>query len=234
MKCTVQPVTRPHFGRDGVGMVEAGAWRLGTAQRQEAAVDALARTWAGRPWPAAELLSYTVLAGTDGDSLFHYAQWADEAAYEKFLRTGREDRDAEVDAAVPGIVREGLHRYLPDRTTGRATATPGCVVIVEAAFDPEAPHAARTFVDLVVDALATDPAPAAGGISANFHRDALGTRMLNYAEWTDAQAHAEALAAPGTGIGSDTEAWHRVLSFPALSHNSVRRYVPAFTLAPRI
>ncbi|MET9323401.1 antibiotic biosynthesis monooxygenase [Streptomyces sp. NPDC003038] len=229
----VQPVTRPDFARGGVGAVKASTWRLGTAERQRAAVDAIARAWESRDWPAAALLSYTVLTGTDGDTLFHYSQWADEAAYEEFFRTSRDERNAEIDAAVPGIVRVGLHSYRPYRSIGAAAETPGCVVVVEADFDPATPGAARAFVDLVLDAQATDPSPAAGGISGNFHLGADGTRMLNYAEWDSEQAHIRALAAPGAGIGSYTEQWRRVLDFPALTTSGFRRYVPALTLAPQ-
>lgn len=229
----VRSVIRPDFARAGVGAVKASTWRVGTPERQRAAVDAIAGAWQSRDWPAAALLSYTVLAGTDGDALFHYSQWANEAAYEEFFRTSRDDRNAEVDAAVPGIVRVGLDGYRPYRSAGAAGATPGCVVVVEAGFDPAVPDAARAFVDLVLDAQATDPAPAARCLSGNFHLSPDGTRMLNYAEWDSEQAHAEALASPGPGIGSDTGQWHRVLDFPALAANSFRRYVPALALVPQ-
>ncbi len=229
----VRPVTRPDFARTGVGAVKASTWRVGTPERQRAAVDAVNAAWQSRDWPAAALLSYTVLAGTDGDTLFHYSQWADEAAYEEFFRTARDDRNAEVDAAVPGIVRVGLDGYRPYRSVGAADATPGCVVVVEARFDPGAADAARGFVDLVLEAQATDPAPAAGLLSGNFHLSADGTRMLNYAEWEGERDHVAALAAPGPGVGSDTAQWRRVLDFPALASNGFRRYVPALTLVPR-
>ncbi|MFD3778665.1 antibiotic biosynthesis monooxygenase [Streptomyces sp. NPDC058612] len=234
VKSAAQSVIRPDFARAGeVGSVKASTWRLGTPERQRAAVDAIAGAWERRPWPAAALLSYTVLAGTDGDSLFHFSQWADGAAYEEFFRTSRDERNAEVDAAVPGIVRVGLDDYRPYRSVGTAAATPGCVVVVEAAFDPAVPDAARAFADLVLDARATDPAPAAGGLSGNFHLSPDGTRMLNYAEWDSEQAHAQALASPGPGVGSDTGQWRRVLDFAALGTNGFRRYVPALALVPR-
>ncbi|MBW5486040.1 antibiotic biosynthesis monooxygenase [Streptomyces bambusae] len=236
MKAVVQTVPRPDFSRPDVGVVMASTWRVGTPERQRAAVDAIAEAWRSRDWPAVGLLSYTVHIGTEGETLFHYSQWTDEGAYHEFVRTYRDDRNAEIDAAVPGIERVALHAYAPYRAvdTGK-DAVPGCVVVVDAEFDGSDAAAPRTFVDLVLDALATDPAPAPGGIAAHFHvgTDGTdGTRMLNYAEWETEEAHIEAMAAPGRGVGSGTPQWDAVLAFPGVTGDSVRRYVPALSLAP--
>ena len=60
-----------------------------------------------------------------------------------------------------------------------------------------------------------------------------GTRVLNYAEWDSAQAHADALAAPGSGIGSATELWHRVQNWPGLTQGgTVSRYEHVLGLMP--
>ncbi|MFF5449231.1 antibiotic biosynthesis monooxygenase [Streptomyces sp. NPDC012888] len=232
MKTAVQPVIRPDFARPGVGEVKVSTWRLGSPERQRAAVDAIARTWQSRDWPDLGLLSYTVLAGTDGDTLLHYSQWTSHEAYEEYFRSLRDDRNSEIDAAVPGIDRVALHGYRHYRSEGTPVRTPGSVVVVEADFDPAVPDAARTFTDLVFEALATDPSPAAGGLSGNFHLSVDGTRMLNYAEWESEQAHVDALAAPGDGIGSATPEWREVMEFPALRSSGFRRYVPALALAP--
>ncbi|QES47353.1 antibiotic biosynthesis monooxygenase [Streptomyces venezuelae] len=233
---TIQPDARPDLAHPGVGHVKASTWRVGTPERQRAAVDAIARAWQSRPWPTVGLLSYTVHIGTDGDTLLHYSQWTDEAAYEEFSRTFRDDRNAEIDAAVPGIERVELHSYTPYRSLGlgpgAGTKAPGCVVAVEAEFDGTDPGAPQAWVDLVLDALATEPAPAPGGISGTFHLGTDDRRMLNYAEWESEQAHADALAAPGRGIGSDTPEWRKVLDFPGVTGNGFRRYLPALSLAP--
>ncbi|MER5933498.1 antibiotic biosynthesis monooxygenase [Streptomyces sp. NPDC002054] len=231
---TTQTDARPDLARPGVGHVKAGTWRVGTPERQRAAVDAIARAWQSRPWPAVGLLSYTVHIGTDGETLLHYSQWTDEAAYEEFSRTFRDDRNAEIDAAVPGIERVGLHSYTPYRSLGLGadTKTPGCVVAVDAEFEGTDPGAAKAWVDLVLDALESDPAPAPGGISGTFHLGTDGRRMLNYAEWESEQAHIDALAAPGQGIGSATPEWQKVLGFPGVTGNGFRRYLPALSLAP--
>ncbi|MCB5182940.1 antibiotic biosynthesis monooxygenase [Streptomyces antimicrobicus] len=234
MKAVVRTVPRPDLAREGVGVVKASTWRVGSPERQRATLDAIARAWESRDWPAVGLLSYSVHVGTDGDTLFHYSQWTDEGAYQEFVRAFRDERNAEIDAAVPGIERVGLHSYERYRSlsTGGdgAVRVPGCVVVVEAEFDGAG--TARAWVDLVIEALATDPALPAGGLSGTFHLGTDGARMLNYAEWTSEEAHIEALASPGAGIGSDTEAWAAVQAHAGMTTNRFRRYLPGLTLVP--
>ncbi|WP_158841594.1 antibiotic biosynthesis monooxygenase [Saccharothrix deserti] len=97
----------------------------------------------------------------------------------------------------------------------------GCVVLVTAEFDR--PDVAEEWIDLVFAALAADEVPHPGGISATFHVSEDGMRMLNYAEWTSAQAHKDALARGNGSVGLAPE-WQRVQSFPALKKAGVKRY----------
>ncbi|RII18509.1 Antibiotic biosynthesis monooxygenase [Streptomyces sp. YIM 130001] len=221
----------PRIGKPGDGLVFNSTWRVGTPERQRAAV---ARTWRSRPWPHAGLLSYSVYTGTDGDTLMHYSQWQDNDAYDDFVRTGRPDRNAEIDAAVPGIERVALYKYELYRRGAPADGSPrpGCIVTVEVEFDGPDHQRQRDWVDAVFDALDADE-PLPGGIGAHFHTGVDGTRVLNYAEWESERAHIAALAAPGRGVGSATDAWHRVQHFPGLVRSTVRRYVPAISLSPR-
>ncbi|MFD0142066.1 MULTISPECIES: antibiotic biosynthesis monooxygenase [unclassified Streptomyces] len=232
MNAVALPDARPDLRRPGVGLVLASTWRVGTPERQTAAVDAIATAWERRDWPDVGLLSYSVYTGTDGDTLLHYSQWTGEEAYQDFVRTFRDGRNAEIDAAVPGIERVALHRYTPPyRSTEPADARiPGCVVIVDVEFD--APDAARQrdWVDGVFEALETDPAPAPGGISGHFHLSTDGTRILNYAEWESERAHIEALARPGDGIGTSTPQWAKVQTYAGVVGGGVRRYAPALSL----
>uniref|UniRef100_UPI003718FFF9 hypothetical protein n=1 Tax=Bacillus mobilis TaxID=2026190 RepID=UPI003718FFF9 len=101
----------PDLTRPDVGAALFSTWSVGTPERQRAAVDAIAATWDGRPWPAPELLSYNVYAGTDGDTLMHHSQWASEGAYHAFFRTHRQERNDEIDSAVPDLKRLGLSSY---------------------------------------------------------------------------------------------------------------------------
>ncbi|MEU6983454.1 antibiotic biosynthesis monooxygenase [Streptomyces sp. NPDC046324] len=233
MNAVAQPDARPDLHRPGVGSAFVSTWRVGTPERQRAAVDAIAKAWESRDWPDVGLLSYSVYIGTDGDTLLHYSQWTSEEAYQDFVRTFRDDRNAEIDAAVPGIERVVLHRYAPPyRSAGPAgDRIPGCVVIVDVEFDGPDAARQRDWVDGVFDALETDPAPAPGGISAHFHLSTDGTRVLNYAEWESEQAHIEALALPGDGVGSPTPQWARVRSYPGVVAGTVKRYAPALSLS---
>ncbi|MGH1555404.1 hypothetical protein ACRAWF_36875 [Streptomyces sp. L7] len=81
--------------------------------------------------------------------------------------------------------------------------------------------------------LENEPAPHPGGTAARFHLSTDGTRVLNYAEWTSAQAHLEALAAPGDGIGSATLRWERASRRGRASGSTtVSRYDHALGLVP--
>ncbi|MFD9603736.1 antibiotic biosynthesis monooxygenase [Streptomyces sp. NPDC059970] len=231
---SVQFESRPDLARNDVGLVKASTWDVGTPERQRQTVEAIRKAWDSREWPHPGLLSYTVHVGEDGKTLFHYTQWSGEQAYQDFFRHGRDERNADIDAAVPGIRRLGLHTLELYRSAGLGEERePGCVVIVDVEFDGADKARQRDWVDTVFEALGTDPAPAPGGISGHFHVSTDGTRVLNYAEWESARAHADALAAPGDGVGSRTPQWEQVRSYPGVSGGGVHRYTPALSMRPR-
>jgi hypothetical protein len=217
-----------------VGAPFFSTWRVGTPLRQRQTVEAIAETWQGRPWPADDLLGYHVYTGDDASTLLHHSQWTGEAAYEAFVKTQRQERVDAIDTAVPGIERLGLGRYRRYRSGVRdgETRVPGCIVIVDIEFEGPDPDRQRAWVDAVFEALESEPTPHPGGISAHFHLSTDGTRVLNYAEWESARAHLEALAAPGDGIGSSTQQWHRVQTWPGLKSTTVSRYQHALGLIP--
>ncbi|NDZ76012.1 antibiotic biosynthesis monooxygenase [Streptomyces sp. SID10362] len=234
----------PQLTRPDVLAPFFSTWRVGTPERQRQTVDAIARTWERRPWPADDLRGYHVYTGHDGSTLLHHSQWASEQAYETFVldptaaspRAHRQERVDEIDTAVPGIERLGLGRYRRHRSLTRedgAAPVPGCIVIVDVEFEGPDPERQRAWVDAVCEALASEPDPHPGGISAHFHLSTDGTRVLNYAEWESAQAHIDALAAPGDGVGSATSAWERVQNWPGLKSSTVGRYDHALGLVPR-
>ncbi|MBZ3902912.1 MULTISPECIES: antibiotic biosynthesis monooxygenase [Streptomyces] len=227
----------PVLDRPDVGASFFSTWEVGTPERQRRTVEAIADTWERRPWPTAGLSGYFVYTAEDGSGLLHHSQWADEQAYEAFVKTHRQERNDAVDTAVPGIERVGLERYRWYRGItggeGRAVRVPGCVVIVDVEFDGPDPARQRAWVDAVEEALAAEPDARAGGISAHFHLSTDGTRVLNYAEWETARHHIDALAAPGAGIGSPSPLWERVQTWPGLlKTGSVKRYEYALGLVP--
>ncbi|MFB4425350.1 antibiotic biosynthesis monooxygenase [Streptomyces sp. QL37] len=229
----VQFNSRPELTRSDVGIVKVSTWDVGTPERQRRTVEAVRAAWATREWPHPGPLSYTVHVGEDGKTLLHYSQWADESVYREFVRTGRGERVTEVDAAVPGIERLGLHTFELYRSglLGGDAREPGCVVIVDVEFAGPDPARQRDWVDGVFEALQTDPEPAPGGISAHFHVGTAGDRVLNYAEWETAQAHIDALASGGKGVGTLTPQWKRVQNYPGVTGGGVHRYTPALSLA---
>ena len=228
--------SHPDLADPRVGAPFFSTWRVGTPLRQRQTVEAVAVAWERRPWPADDLLGYHLYTGHDASTLLHYSQWASEQAYEAFVRTRRQERVDEIDTAVPGIERLGLGRYRHYRSRGPAARgghggrVPGCVVIVDIEFEGSDPDRQRAWVDAVLEALENEPAPHPGGIAAHFHLSTDGTRVLNYAEWDSAQSHIEALAAPGDGIGSATEFWQRVQTWPGLKSTTVSRYDHALGL----
>ncbi|MFE9024177.1 antibiotic biosynthesis monooxygenase [Streptomyces sp. NPDC007808] len=225
----------PDPTRPEVGAPSFSTWRVGTRPRQRQTVEAIAGAWENRPWPSADLLGYHVYVGEDASTLLHYAQWRSEQAFDAYVKTHRQERVDEIDTAVPGIERVTLDRYRHYRSATREgdTRVPGCIVIVDVEFDGPDPDRQRAWVDAVFEALEGEPNPHPGGIAAHFHLSTDGTRVLNYAEWESAEAHAEALAAPGDGIGSPTGPWRRVQTWPGLkSSGSVSRYEHALGLVP--
>ncbi|PZT70623.1 hypothetical protein DN402_26535 [Streptomyces sp. SW4] len=204
-------------------------WDVGTPERQRQTVEAIARTWVSRPWPARGLKSYHVYTGHDGRTLMHHSQWADEQAYEAFVKTHRQERNDEIDTAVPGIRRLGLDRYRYHRSHERAAGddrTAGLIAAVRIDFAPEAADRRADWIDLVLKGLAEDPDGHRELIAAHFHLSTDGGHVLNYAEWTDAGAYDRALAAPTTA------AWEQVRAFPGLRGTAVGRYEHALGLVP--
>ena len=121
--------------------------------------------------------------------------------------------------------REELDGFTLYRTGGMAGRDQdvGCVVLVTIDTDDET--TAKAWVDTVFTALASDPEPHPGGISAAFHIRDDGRRVINYAEWRSAEDHVEALG-DGNGVGSPTADWRRVLTFPGVRQGGFVRYRP--------
>jgi quinol monooxygenase YgiN len=212
-----------------IGAPFFSTWRVGTPERQQQTVEAIARTWERRPWPAGDLLGYHVYAGHDGSTLMHYSRWSDEQAYEAFVKTHRQERVDEIDTAVPGIERLGLGRYRRYRSRERAIGdvrVPEVIVTVRIDFEEGAGERREEWVDLVLKALADDPVGHTGLISAHFHLSTDGRHVLNYAEWESDQAYDRALAAPGT------DTWERVRTYPGVQGVSGSRYRHAMGLIP--
>lgn len=209
--------TLPDLSRPDAHLVLLSTWTA-TPATQRAAADAALAWWAGPTGPAGAL-THTCLLGDDGRSVVHYSQWAEAGNLEAFLRTGTAELDA-IAHAIEGLVVETPVVYRLYRSmTGADRSATGCVVLVSVTFDYADQRRLERWIDGVFDAIGDDP-PVAGGLAGHFHASLDGTRMLNFAEWTDAQAHARAMDRP---LGSK---WKAVHEFPGVVHADVRRFRP--------
>jgi hypothetical protein len=174
MRTRTDTTTLPDPARADGGLVFLSRWSTGTPERQQAAADAIAEAWSSRPWPHEGLLSYTVYAGADGSTLAHRSHWRDEEAYEDFFAHGRDERNADIDRAVPGIERLGLHKTRLRGGVARADGddrVAGAIVITETDAGAEGAEAAAK------------PEPEQGLISRHSHVTTDGARVIRYTEW---------------------------------------------------
>ncbi|MFI0978977.1 antibiotic biosynthesis monooxygenase [Streptomyces sp. NPDC021093] len=224
--------SRPDLTRSDVGIVKVSTWDVGSPEGQAAAVAAIGKAWLSRDWPDVGLLSYSVYTGEDGRTLLHYSQWRDEEAHRAFAARGRDERNTEIDAAVPGVRRLGLRAYELYRShvAEGDDRLPGCIALIEVDFDGPDRKRAREWVDTVFDALDGPRGETDGGISAHFHVSADGARALNYAEWVDAASHLAMVNAPAAAGDELPAEWRRVHRFPGLAGSLVRRFTPALSL----
>lgn len=229
----------PVMTRADAGVSTFSEWTTGSPERQHAALDAAMDVWTDLTRPEG-MLSYTCFLATDGSTLRHHTQWTDDEARARFwsaespeaastrLADSRVARVRSIDEVVPGIERDGLTVYDLYRSHVPAGPAPdtGCVVIVTIDFDgPDRDRQAR-WIDAVVTALEAEPEPTPGLLAAHFHRSVDGTTVVNYAEWTNEQAHHDALDHGPNGIAqTDQPEWRRVVEFPGVADNTnVKRY----------
>ncbi|WP_328870513.1 antibiotic biosynthesis monooxygenase [Streptomyces sp. NBC_00287] len=218
----------PDPTRPEIGAPFFSTWRVGTPQRQTETAEAIARTWDGRPWGSPDLLAYHIYSGHDGTTLMHYSQWRNEQGYEAYFKTLRQERNDEIDTAVPGIERVRLDRYRLYRSRARAAGdarVPGLIVTVRIDFEPDAAEKRADWVDTLLSTM-EGPVGDPGLISAHFHLSTDGTHVLNYAEWDNDLSYDAAIEAP------ETPEWERVRTYPGIKGFTGSRYRHALGLVP--
>ncbi|MGW6530638.1 antibiotic biosynthesis monooxygenase [Streptomyces venezuelae] len=183
---TLSTGTLPDPARADGGLTFISTWSTGSPERLRATLDAVAKAWETRPWPHEGLLSYTVYAGSDGSTVLHYSQWRDEEAYQDFFAgaaNGRDARNTEIDAAVPGIERLGLNKTRLYRSwTGGGGDGSGTVAITLTDFESPDPEGQRAWSDRAVETLDEGTADSSGPYAAHFHLTLDGKRVVTYAE----------------------------------------------------
>ncbi|RBM16325.1 hypothetical protein DI005_26155 [Prauserella sp. PE36] len=213
----------PELRRDDAGFVLASTWRVADPARQRAAAAAALDDWRDRPWPPG-LLAHSVLLGTDGHTLLHYSQWTDSGAVEAFRRAGRTRRNDDIDAVVSGIERltaTGYRRYrsaVPDRPI-----EPGMVVLVS--FATESAAVGARFVDALLTRhpVNTGERPPDGMGGNHFHLAVDGSRVLNYAEFTDEAAHQRVV---DTRLRAGDDVPGLIAGTPGLTPLGFERFLP--------
>lgn len=212
----------PDPARSDVGAVSFGTWRVGTPERQRATVDAIATAWEARSWPSQGLRSYSVLAGTDGDTLLHYAQLAEENT--DHTPGQHQSWKNEVDAAVPGIERVGVIgcRLYRSNVVDGPTQDPGCIVLVTRVFDSPDPERARQLVDSLFSGSAEAPTPP-GLFSTHLYISTDGTRVFNYAQWISEQAHRTAIENVPQVVEGNAQ-WRQAHTWPGLTSTTFQRF----------
>ena len=218
------PISHPAVDRPDAGIVAVTEFQTGTPERQQALLDASAAAWTGLEWPRT-MLSLTWLTSLDGEKALAYVQWESDAEFASYARTHRPVLTERLRAALPGVNLAPPTFYRRYRSGTRPDApVPGCIVVVSVAFDGPDEARQRAWIDTVFDALAAEADLPPGGISGHFHASTDGTRVLNYAEWVDAESHRAALERSGQGTIGSSPAWRRVQTFPGVVSSDVTRY----------
>lgn len=157
-----------------VSEAQVARWTgLATGLARSAAEVALA-SWEGASWPAA-LASHACLLSQDGLGLIHYLQWRGQAP--AAVRG--------LDVVLPGVMRDEARAYSLYRSRSAMPGrTPGVVALI--AYRTAGEQAAERFVESMTDAALEAPA---GLIAGHYHIARDGSQVLNYAEWTDAEAN---------------------------------------------
>lgn len=179
----------PSVSRRDVGHALVSTWRIADDDSQHTAAAAALDAWRDGTWPPG-LLSHTVLLGTDGHTLVHYAQWTDEHALDEFRRAGRGARDEAFEAQLPGAERLEVTGYrLYREAVPERPFEPGAVVLVS--FRTDSTATGEQFVDELLrrHPVTTDEQDPEGMAGNHFHIAVDGSRMLNWAEFATVDAH---------------------------------------------
>jgi heme-degrading monooxygenase HmoA len=176
----------PDVTRPDAGTVLVNRWYVDTPERQRAGADALAAEWERTTWPDG-FLSASCLLSTDGDTIVTYTQWASDDAHRAFAQS--QTTPAPATAGSPILEPAEPVRYRLRRSIV-APGDPqpvGCIVIPT--FDVDGPERQRHIIGVVAGPTDDEPDAVPGLIAAHLHASTDGTRVINYAEWIDEDAH---------------------------------------------
>jgi hypothetical protein len=203
----------PRIDRPDVEIAVVNQWNVMDSQRSTDLAEASFNAWQRTPGLKG-LVSLNFFLSTDGQNVLSYAQWNSQAAYMRFAETHSNLIDAQ----------SITYRLYRSAARDGDIRIPGCMVIVSVEFDgPDMPRQ-RQWIDAVFEALDGETERPHGGIFGHFHVSTDGTRVLNYAGWTDEHAHRDALEKSGQGTIGSGILWQRVRTFPGVVASGFKRY----------
>lgn len=181
----------PVIGHPDAGLILISYWSVDSPARQREAAALAMDLWDDVAWPKG-LLSHHVFGGHDGKTVVNYAQWRDNRDFDGYLSSDQPDRAHRIEDHPAGITRESIDRFrLYRRMAGTAPgAVPTCFVLVT--FDVEPSANAEKLVDTIISAARSPATPQSdnrGNIASHFHINQEATKVVNVAEFTDAQSH---------------------------------------------
>ena len=207
-------------------------WTVPSATGQKTALQTFATILEHMPWPKG-LLASTLLLSVDGSSLLNIGQWDNDPDCDSYVEGGHRSIARQLDRVVAWIAGTQAARYFLYRAGVRDRITiPGCAVLVSVKFDGPDESRQREWVDNVFEAIGAAASPPSGGLSAHFLLSSDGTRVLNYAEWTDAESHQEAITASQQGGGFAGPEWTKVHNQNGIKASGFQRYRLGVTLLP--
>jgi methylaspartate ammonia-lyase len=172
---TASLATLPDVTRPEAGIALVTPLYVGSPARQRAAVKSATLLYEASPLPEG-FVSFSAFASTDGENVLTYAQWTSDDAYR--VQGGGTNR-IDTDTAEPVRYRLYRSRILEPNSVPKTLVAP--------VFDVDGPGRQRRAADVLLDGPLSKPFP--GLVACHFHLSTDGTRVLNWAEWVDEEAH---------------------------------------------
>lgn len=197
-------------------------WRVENPKHQKKAGDAAIDVWEKISWPEG-LISHTAFLGHDNVTVLQYSQWSSEKAVDVFRRNNLEDRAEDAHQTVPGLerVEAVMYRHYRSMISEKSPGSqPGCIILVS--FEADGPERQSQFVDTLIDTVESRENPHhPGSIASHFHFSMDGMRVLNYAEFTNKEAHEEVVQSM---LQSDDEVPRLIRSMPGIKPLGFERF----------
>jgi heme-degrading monooxygenase HmoA len=176
----------PDVTRLDAGTVLVNRWYVGTPERQHAGADALVAEWERTPWPDG-FIAASCLLSTDGDTIVTYSQWTSDEAHRSFAQSKATPAPTTAGGSILEPAEPVRFRLRRSVVAPGGPQAVGCIVIPT--FDVDGPERQRHIIDVVAGPPDSEPEAVPGLIAAHLHASTDGTRVINYAEWTDEDAH---------------------------------------------